>query len=383
MKGAEDAGVYSLAYTFTNIFATIAGFGMGNYQISDVRGRHSDGTYIAARVCTSLAALVCFAAALFFTGFPRYTLLCCAFLMLYRILEGIAGVYLCVIQKLGDYKTIGISSCMKGVFPFLAFCVVFYFSALPQAVIAMSSAFLLVFVMFDFPRVTRRESFTAKAVKSDIINVLLPSFTLVLQGLTYFVMTFFSRYLIEKTYSTTELGYFSSITLITIVIPILSGPVLGVFIPDLSGLYAEKKYGIIKRMTFRMGLCVIAGTVVICLSSFIWGRFLLKLVFGEEILPYSYLLLPTLLTSCLMLGCGVLGSVLIAMQKRVTLLIAGVSAALTVILTCPTLVRQFYMNGSIYSLILAFSVEGIIMLIALTRGLGDVKEVSSAADKHK
>jgi O-antigen/teichoic acid export membrane protein len=386
MKGAEDAGVYSLAYTFTNIFTTISSFGMSSYQISDVTGRHSDGTYVAARLCTSLAAILCFAAALPFTNFSRVTLLCCAVLMLYRILEGIAGVYLCVLQKSGDYRTIGISNCIKGVFPFAAFCAVFYFSGLPQAVSAMSAAFLLVFLMFDFPRVTGRADFTAKAVKSDIINVLLPSFMFVLQGLTYFGMTFFSRYVIEKTYSIEELGYFSSITIIMLIFPILSGPVLGVFIPGLSGLYAEKKYGIIKRMTFRMGLCVIAGTVVICLSSFIWGGFVLKLVFGEAILSYRYLLLPTLLASCFMLGCNVICSVLIAAQNRLVILIAGVAAALTVILTCPALVRRFYMNGSIYSLIAAFAVEGIIILGALIRHLREprnIKDVSAVTDNGK
>jgi O-antigen/teichoic acid export membrane protein len=182
-------------------------------------------------------------------------------------------------------------------------------------------------------------------------------------------MTFFSRYIIEKTYSIKELGYFSSITMIMLVFPMLAGPALSVFIPGLSGLYAEKKYHIIRRMTFRMGLCVIAGAVAVCLSSFIWGRFALTLVFGKEILEYSYLLPPTLLASFFLLGCGVLGSVLIAIQRRLEFLLAGAAAALTVVALCPTLVRRFYMNGSTYSLIIAFTVQDVIMLAVLLRSL--------------
>jgi O-antigen/teichoic acid export membrane protein len=178
-------------------------------------------------------------------------------------------------------------------------------------------------------------------------------------------MTFFSRYVVEKTYSIEELGYFSSITLIMIVFPLLSAPVLGVFLPGLSGLYARKEYYFIKRMTFRMGLCVIAGAIVVCLSSFLWGQFALTLVFGEEILRYSYLLMPTLLASFFLLGCSVLGNVLTAVQMRVELLVASLAAALTVFLVCPPLVRQFYMNGSLYSLIIAFAVQGAIMLGSL------------------
>jgi O-antigen/teichoic acid export membrane protein len=362
VKGAEDAGIYSLAYTFTNIFTTIASFGMSAYQISDVRGRHTDGTYIAARICTSAAALLCFTVALFFTDFSRVTLLCCFVLMLYRLLEGLAGVYLCVLQKFDDYKTIGLSHCAKGIFPFLIFCAVLYFFELPQAVLAMSLSFLAVFVFFDFKRVTRREGFTSKAVMHDIIRVLVPSFVLVLQSLTYFAMTFYTRYTIEKIYSIEELGYFSSITLIMFILPFLTGPTMNVFIPGLSGLYADKRYYEIKRMTFRMGLCVIGVTAAMCASSLVWGRFALRLVFGEKILTYSYLLIPTLLSSGFLLGCGVLGSILTAMQKRIEVLIAGVAAMLTAILTCPAFVRDFYMGGSIYSLIAAFTVQGIFML---------------------
>ncbi|MDR2344327.1 MAG: lipopolysaccharide biosynthesis protein [Spirochaetaceae bacterium] len=376
MKGAKDAGVYSLAYTFTNIFAALAAFGMGNYQISDVTGRHTDGTYIAARICTSAAAAVCFVIALFFTNFPGSTLLCCAALMLYRLLEGLSGVYLCVLQKFGDYKTISVSYCIKGGLTFLAFCVVLYFFELPQAVLAMSAAFLPVFLLFDIPYATRRAGFTANATRRDIANVLLPSFLLVMQSLSYFGMTFFTRYVVEKTFSIEELGYFSSITLIMLVLPLLTGPALAVFIPGFSGLYVKKKYDVIKRMTFRAGIYISGITAAVCVSSLVWGRFALNLVFGEEILRYDFLLMPALLASGFLLGCGVLGGILTAMRKHAGFLIAGMAAAVTVALSCRPLVRGFYMNGAIYSLIAAYTVQGIIMLTIIMRGVKDVYAVT-------
>ena len=162
------------------------------------------------------------------------------------------------------------------------------------------------------------------------------------------------------------------------VLPFLTGPALNVFIPGLSGLYADKKYYEIKRMTFRMGLCVIGATAALCASSLVWGRFALSLVFGK-ILRYSYLLIPTLLASGFMLGTGVLGAILAAMQKRVESLAAGIAAALTAILVCPALVRKFYMGGSIYSLIAAFTVQGFVLLGFLLHYL---KKPSGLADKQ-
>jgi O-antigen/teichoic acid export membrane protein len=363
MKGAEDAGIYGLAYSYTNMFVVISNFGMNNYQLSDVRGRHSDGTYIAANFCTSLAAAVCISIALFFfTDFSLKVRLCCAALMLYRILEGMSNVYICILQKIDDYKTIGISRCIKSIFVFGIFCAVLYFFELNWAAIGMSAAFLLVMILIDFSQVIKRAEFTAKVVKHDIINILKPSFILVLQGFIGNFAIFFPRYMIEKTYSIEDLGYFSSITLIMFIFPFLVGPALSVFIPGMSGLYIDKQYYIIKRMIFRMGLCVIAGTILLCLSSLVWGRFALSLVFGEKILSYSYLLMPVLLASGFILGCGVLFYVLIAMQKRLECFIVTIFGALAVTFSCPALVRAFYMNGSLYSLIIAYAVEGLIML---------------------
>jgi O-antigen/teichoic acid export membrane protein len=373
VKGAEDAGVYSLAYSFTNIFTLISGFGMGNYQLSDMRGQHSDGTYIAARLCTSAAAAVCFAVSVFFTGFDRYTMLTGAALMLYKLLEGLSGVYLCVVQKAGDYRTIAVSNCAKAVFPFAAFCAGLYFFGLVWALAAMSLAYFMVFTLFDYPRVTGSPAFTARVAAGDIVKVLLPSFILVLQGLCYTGMTFFTRYVINGTYSTEELGYFSSITLLMLVVPIFSAPVLSVFIPGLSGLYADGKFAVIRRMTFRMGVCVIGGTAALCLSSLVWGRFALVLVFGERIAAYLYILMPTLAASGFMLGVGVLTSILTAMQKRVGCLVASAAAMLTAIASCPALVGRFYMNGANYALILAFTVQGIISLAMLLYHLRERK----------
>jgi O-antigen/teichoic acid export membrane protein len=364
MKGAEDAGIYGLAYSYTNMFVVIANFGMNNYQLSDVRGRHSDGTYIAAYFCTSMASAVCISIVLcFFADFSLKVRLCCAALMLYRILEGISGVYLCILQKMGDYKPIGISRCIKSIFVFGIFCTVLYFFELNWAIIGMSAAFLLVMILIDFMEVIKRAAFTAKVVKHDIINILKPSFILVIQGFISSFAMFFPRYMIEKTYSIEELGYFSSVTLIMFIFPFLVGPALSVFIPGISGLYIDKQYYIIQRMIFRMGICVIAGTILLCLSSLVWGRFALSLVFGEKILTYSYLLMPVLLTSGFILGCGVLSYILIAMQKRLECFIVTIIGTLTITVSCPVLVRAFYMNGSLYSLIMAYAVEGVIMLV--------------------
>ena len=52
--GYNDAGMLGLAMTVTNSFATVAFFGMRNFQISDVTGRYSDEEYVMSRRITAI-----------------------------------------------------------------------------------------------------------------------------------------------------------------------------------------------------------------------------------------------------------------------------------------------------------------------------------------
>jgi O-antigen/teichoic acid export membrane protein len=380
IKGAEYTGIYTLSFSFTNIFAMIASFGMGHYQLSDVEKKHSDGTFIAARFCTSIAAFLIFLITLPFTSFSRDIMVCSAILMLYRILESISSVYTCVLQKSYYYKTICLSNTLKGILPFLLLCAALYFFNLYAAVLAMCAAYMLVFIFIDFNRAVNLEGFNPKVIKHDIPKLFPPSFMLVAGGLVTSLMLFFPRYIIEKIYTIEELGYFSSITLVMYIFNFLAGPALSVFLPEISIFCAEKKYAVIKRMAFRMTFLAIFITILITLSSFIWGDFALRLVFGEKILSYNYLLPPTLLTSGFSFICNILAIMLVAMQNRIQYLISLIISTLTIILICPVLVRHFYMNGAIYSFTIAYFECGLILLGML---LYDLKIKSASTDNKK
>jgi len=366
---AENAGVYSLAYSLTNMFSLVATSGMRNYQISDILHKHTDGTYIMARVFTCIASFILFAVVLFFTGFSKATLVCCVMMMLFKIFEAFTDVFFGIMQKINAYKSICISLIIKGTLPFVLFCALLYFANLFWAIAGMGTAYLLILLFFDLPIIRYNRNFTAKIQLNDIKKILIRSFPLISVSLSYLYLTFITRYGIEKRYSTTELGYFSSVTVALTALSMLIVAALAVMIPGISTWYAQKQFTPIKKILLK----IICGTVLLItllyFSSSWWGAPALRFLFGDVIFDYVYLLKPTLLASGFSIAIGVFAAILTAIQKRLETFIAAAAAAVFGTFVVAPFIMRFGMTGSLYCLIAAWALQCLVMLVLLLRRL--------------
>ena len=60
VSGYEDAGVFALAMSIANVFATLANYGMRNFQVADVGRKYAPNQFVAARgVLSCVALLLC------------------------------------------------------------------------------------------------------------------------------------------------------------------------------------------------------------------------------------------------------------------------------------------------------------------------------------
>ena len=51
-NGLEDAGILTIAFAIGNLMMTIGRYGVRNYQVTDVEGKLSFGSYFTHRICT-------------------------------------------------------------------------------------------------------------------------------------------------------------------------------------------------------------------------------------------------------------------------------------------------------------------------------------------
>ena len=104
-------------------------------------------------------------------------------------------------------------------------------------------------------------------------------------------------------------------------------------------------------------------SILFCIAAVLFGDWGLKLLFGTEILPYTYLFTPIVLTTILMALLYYFTMVLTIARRTLTIVIATGCAALAVTLLSNPLITAYSMSGVNYCLYIGLTVALLIMII--------------------
>ncbi|GHV82848.1 hypothetical protein AGMMS50212_01880 [Spirochaetia bacterium] len=363
ISGLATAGIYSLAYSFSTVFAFISAFGGNSYQVSDVNNAHTDSTYLTVRVITCVFSVVAFAVSLIFSGFSAYTILCCLALMCQNYLTSLVRVLFGVFQKFRRYDILGVSNILKGVLPVAAICVTLYFFGLFAALCASLIVYLATILFFDIYFAKKNNYFNQKVVLKDVPHILYMSLYIGLSSLVYPFQMFITKNIIQINYTEYELGGYSSVTIFMHIIVMLVDSITGVMLPELSGLYIKKEFKAIKVTILKIYLITAVCGGVMFLGDYFAGTYALSLILGKKIEPFVYLLSPTIAASMLFALLLYFNTALTAFKKLKSLVAANFAGGILCAIITSPMVTSFGMIGSVYSLIISFALELVILNI--------------------
>ena len=122
-SGYDNAGTFTLAVSFSNIFGYISKFGMRSLQVGDISEQYTDGQYFTSRVLTSAASVAPFAIALVICGYRPELAASCVAMMCYKLLEGFDDVAMGTMQRRHRYDWIAVSYTLKAVLTLVVFTV--------------------------------------------------------------------------------------------------------------------------------------------------------------------------------------------------------------------------------------------------------------------
>lgn len=118
---------------------------------------------------------------------------------------------------------------------------------------------------------------------------------MVYSGLVPYV-NFITRYCVEIRFGTTELGYYSSVTMVFAVLNTLMNSIFVTIIPNVTRMYYERSLDKIRVFIKRIIIFCI-GLLAISMILVYFCRFYLWYYFGAEIIPYLFLLYPTIISA--------------------------------------------------------------------------------------
>lgn len=363
MSGYEDAGVFSLAMTVSNMFTFFANYGLRNYQVADVKGTYTQIQYLLARFCTSAAALAACTVYLMlvtnYTTAERWAVLC---YLLYSLCNIISDILFGALQLQGRLEINGYSNVIRGALCFVAF--IASYAVCHQMVLSLLVMVVVDVVwsgVYDWRHFLQTEKLKRPGSR-DLLqcgHLLRACFTLMISSLLPVITTALPRLSIKCLAGTEQLGYFSTIFTPTVLMTTLVPSIIIVMVPKMAKSWNEGRRGDYLKFAGQNYLISVAFVALAEIAALLVGRPVMRLVFGAEILEHYSLLYWAILATGLnlMVSCG--NSALISIHSNTEVAIAAALAlGFTAGFSGP-LVRAFGITGAAYVLAAAYFLQAL------------------------
>lgn len=298
----EDAGLYSLAISITNIFYIVAMYNVRNFQVSDINGQYQNEDYIAHRITTIILALI--ACMIFVAAVYRevYTICVIVCYMVFKSGESLVDVLHGIDQKEERMDIIGKSYLIRGTVMIVVFILTELLTKnLFLVVAAMAAATIVLCFQYDVRTTYRHFPFRIRFRKEKIRSLYTDCFPFLIYGIALNLISSIPRIMVEKMYGKELLGYYASVATPAVIVQSMANVIFMPFVTVFTKYYTTMQKSRFEKLAVKMtGFCVGLGVIFYFGSAFA-GRFILEKILYRDssIGPYCYLLNSTMICTTL------------------------------------------------------------------------------------
>ena len=353
LLGYEDAGVFSLAMAVTNIFYAISVYGMKNFQISDIDAKYSAGNYVLSRGVTGISSFLLCSIFAVINNYDIRQITCIVAYMVFKLSETFFDVFLGFYQKHWRMDCMGKSMTIRAIMMLIIFPVVLWLTKdLFLAIVIMTISVFSVIIFYDLKNANRLETIQLLKDHNRIWPLLVECIPLAIYSILSTSIGSIPRYFLEIYQGSEKLGIYASVAAPTLIVQMASTYIFNPMVTVFSEAYNKKDKKIFLKTLWQCSVAVLGVSAVAVVGAKILGGFGLRLLYGESILEYEYLLIPlivcTITTALSWLFCGVLT---VLRNFRSLLIGNGIAAVASVGLSI-VLIPVWEMQGATYALLL-------------------------------
>lgn len=369
----ESAGILSLCMSITNMFYTLASFGIRDFQVSDYAGKYTPAQYVSTRLltCTVASALCCAVVGLN-GGYTGYEVACIIVYMFFRVAEALVDTFQAMEQKAERMDYNFISFLLRGTLLLVGFSVVLYLTQnLLLAIVAIALTSFAVVLLFDFPIGKKLTGFRMSFSLTASRHLLWECIPLMCNSFLTTAVVSVPRSILEGIWGSYVMGIYSSIATPATIVQSgamwLYTPVITVF----TRHYVQRDKKAFYSLYYRIWGLLAGAFAAVFVLAVLLGRWGLGLLFDQTVVEYAGLLVPVLGTTALIACAYFLGALITITRKLKVILAANfVAGVLAAALSLP-LIRTWGMAGVNYVIYVAMGANVLILFVALTRILRD------------
>ena len=298
LVGAEQAGLFSMAFTVGTLLLFLANYGVRTYQVSDLDDMRSFRDYQVQRFATCAAMLLVGWLWCRFRGYDAQMFSVCMGVLVFRAVDGLADVYEGRLQQKDKLYLAGLSQAVRCALGFVAFSVVLLVTrSLPVASFALAAGAVVSLVLLTVPLAYFETERSLPATVRGVRELFVECFPLFLALFLYNLIDSVPKFAMEGVLSYDNQLYYNAMYFPAHSILMVAGFIYKPQLVRLARIWDDPEkhrrfdllvlamVGVIALIAGAMAL--VMGTVGIPLMSFMYG------LDFEQFRPLVYVMVAT------------------------------------------------------------------------------------------
>ena len=318
LAGAEQAGMFSLAFVTALLLMFVGNYGVRNFQASDLDEEYSFADYQANRVLTVVIMLVAGITYCKFRGYTDQMWLMSLGVYLYKAVDALADVYEGRLQQVDKLYLAGISQAFRSAAALIGFSLALLItrnvgvSSIVMAVIAA-----LTFVVFTFPLAQLETPKSRRANAKRVIALLKQCFPLFVALFMYNLIDNMPKFVMEGALSYDNQLYYNALYFPAHAILLTSGFIYKPMLLKMANAWADpakrKKFDLIIVVMF----VIIVGITVVVAGAMSWfGLAIMSFLYGIDFEQYRGLCFVMLAAGGVTAGIEFLYQVITVLRRQ-------------------------------------------------------------------
>lgn len=318
LAGAEQAGMFSLAFVTALLLMFVGNYGVRNFQASDLDEEYSFADYQANRVLTVVIMLVAGITYCKFRGYTDQMWLMSLGVYLYKAVDALADVYEGRLQQVDKLYLAGISQAFRSAAALIGFSLALLItrnvgvSSIVMAVIAA-----VTFVVFTFPLAQLETPKSRSANAKRVIALLKQCFPLFVALFMYNLIDNMPKFVMEGALSYDNQLYYNALYFPAHAILLTSGFIYKPMLLKMANAWADpakrKKFDLIIVVMF---VIIVAITVVVAGAMSWFGLAIMSFLYGIDFEQYRGLCFVMLAAGGVTAGIEFLYQVITVLRRQ-------------------------------------------------------------------
>lgn len=296
LVGAEQAGMFSMAFIVGLLLMFMGNYGVRTYQVSDLDEAQSFSDYQVNRVLTCVVMMVVGVAYCSVRGYDGYMFTICVGVFIYKMIDALADVYEGRLQQMDKCYLAGISQAFRSVVVIIVFSVVLLVTRnLAVASVAMGVVAVFTLLLLTLPLALFETPRSRKWTPDGVLELLKQCFPLFVALFLFNLIENMPKFVMEGTLSYDNQLYFNALYFPAQAILLTVGVIYKPLLVKLAEIWANPA----KRKRFDIAVIAMFFIILALTGAMIafmaWaGIPLLSLMYGLDFEPFrglSYVML--------------------------------------------------------------------------------------------